>query len=165
MVEIEAFRDGMALLGSAVSVITTDGEAGRAGFTATAVCSVTDQPPTLLVCVNRASYVHRFFAENRVLCVNLLGGHQEGVSGRFANRALDMESRFATGIWEELNTGAPALADALVNFDCRIVAAHEVGTHSVFYAEVVGVRRQTVRQSLVYFDRAYHALGAGDLPV
>jgi len=163
MVELEAFRDGMALLGSAVSVITTDGAAGRAGFTATAVCSVTDQPPTLLVCVNRSSYVHRFFAENRVMCVNLLGGHQEAVSGRFANRALDMEARFAAGEWEVSHTGAPVLADALATFDCRIVDAHEVGTHTVFYGAVAGVRRQQVPRSLVYFNRAYHALGADEV--
>ena len=55
MTDTAAFRDGMALLAGAVNVITTDGPHGRAGFTATAVCSVTDQPPTLLVCMNRGS--------------------------------------------------------------------------------------------------------------
>ena len=50
MVDIQAFRGAMAKLAAAVNVITTDGQHGRAGFTATAVCSVTDQPPMLLVC-------------------------------------------------------------------------------------------------------------------
>ncbi len=50
------FRDAMSSLAAAVNVITTDGPHGRAGFTATAVCSVTDQPPTLLVCITA---VHR----------------------------------------------------------------------------------------------------------
>ena len=51
----QEFRDAMARLGAAVNIITTDGAAGRGGITATAVCSVTDDPPTLLVCLNRTS--------------------------------------------------------------------------------------------------------------
>jgi flavin reductase (DIM6/NTAB) family NADH-FMN oxidoreductase RutF len=54
----------MAMLGGAVSVITTDGVAGRFGFTASAVCSVTDSPPTLLVCMNRASHSNEHFKRN-----------------------------------------------------------------------------------------------------
>uniref|UniRef100_UPI001954C66C flavin reductase n=2 Tax=Enterobacteriaceae TaxID=543 RepID=UPI001954C66C len=64
---------GMARLGAAVNIITTDGPGGRAGFTASAVCSVTDTPPTLLVCINRAASVHQAFRLNQVLCVNTLG--------------------------------------------------------------------------------------------
>lgn len=159
MIETAQFRDGMALLGSAVTIVTTDGPEGRVGFTATAVCSVTDRPPTLLVCVNRESYVHRAFAANGVLCVNLLNAQQEALSGVFANRALDMEARFGRVAWDVLSTGSPAIVDALVSFDCRIADAHEVGTHSVFYGEVVGLRRKAQGHGLVYFDRAYHRLG------
>jgi len=61
MVSKHAYRDAMARFGAAVSVITTDGPAGRAGFTASAVCSVTDDPPTLLVCMNRGSERHAVF--------------------------------------------------------------------------------------------------------
>lgn len=53
----QSFRDAMAQVGAAVNIITTDGPAGRAGFTASAVCSVTDEPPTLLVCLNRSASV------------------------------------------------------------------------------------------------------------
>lgn len=165
MVEVAQFRDGMALLGSAVNVITTDGPAGRAGFTATAVCSVTDTPPTLLVCINRASFVHDFFAGNGVLCVNLLGAHQEALSGLFSNRNIPMDERFARVPSSLMVTGAPAIEDALASFDCRITDVHEVGTHSVFYARVEDIRRHESRRGLVYFDRAYHALElAGQAP-
>lgn len=83
MVDTTGFRNSMAMLGGAVSVITTDGPAGRFGFTASAVCSVTDQPPTLLVCMNRSSFSNVHFKSNGVLSVNVLTpGHQE-VSGRF----------------------------------------------------------------------------------
>lgn len=53
-VALTAFRNAMAQLGTAVHVVTTDGAGGRAGFTASAVCSVTDTPPSVLVCINKA---------------------------------------------------------------------------------------------------------------
>ena len=163
MVEVSRFRNGMSMLTGAVNIITTDGPGGRAGFTATAVCSVTDQPPTLLVCLNQASFVHRAFATNGVLCVNPLCGGQQALSEVFSNRGLSAEERFAHAGWTRLETGSPALAEALVNFDCRIVETHTVGTHSVFYCQVADLRQRDAGPGsglgLVYFNRAYHRLG------
>lgn len=88
------FRNAMAQLGSAVSVITTDGPAGKFGFTASAVCSVTDQPPTLLVCMNRNSFAHAHFKQNGALCVNVLSSDHQTLSGIFANASLRSEERF-----------------------------------------------------------------------
>ena len=76
-VEKQAYREAMARLGAAVNVITTDGPGGRAGFTASAVTSVTDTPPTLLVCANRANDSYPAMKENGVLCVNTLTPAQE----------------------------------------------------------------------------------------
>lgn len=158
MIEVSSFRDGMARLGGAVSVITTAGPAGRAGFTATAVCSVTDTPPTLLVCQNRNSWTHKFFAENKVLCVNLLAATQEEVSALFAARDVGQDERFARVDHDVLETGSPALAGALVNFDCTIEAVQEVGTHDVFFCRVVAMRLAEAGDGLVWFDRGYHRL-------
>jgi len=72
----EDYRDAMARLAAAVNIITTDGPSGRAGFTATAVCSVTDEPPTLLVCLNRSASAHPIVTANGQLCVNTLAGAQ-----------------------------------------------------------------------------------------
>ena len=76
IVDQQTFRDAMSCMGAAVNIITTDGPAGRAGFTASAVCSVTDTPPTLLVCLNRGASVWPVFNENRTLCVNTLSRFQ-----------------------------------------------------------------------------------------
>jgi len=150
----------MAQLGSAVNVITTDGPNGRAGFTATAVCSVTDQPPTLLVCMNKSSFAHPFFVNNGVLCVNSLAADQEAVSGLFANREMSLEQRFAGIRWDTLTTGAPVIDGARVNFDCMITGSHEVGSHTVFICEVVNVRESDeAKGGLVYFNRGYHGVG------
>jgi len=162
MVAATEFRNGMSLLAGAVNVVTTDGPMGRAGLTASAVCSVTDQPPTLLVCVNRSSFAHQFFMGNNVLCVNVLSADQQDVSTLFATRGTTMDQRFDSVGWKPLATGAPALDGALVSFDGRIVQAHEMGTHDIFLVELeaVHIAGQTTAGALAYFNRAYHRVGA-----
>lgn len=159
MVDVTDFRNAMALLGGAVSVITTDGPAGRCGFTASAVCSVTDSPPTLLVCMNRTSNSNAQFKVNGTVCVNVLAGTHQELSGAFANKALSMEQRFASTAWTTLESGAPVMLEALVNFDCRIAQVHEVGSHNIFYCEIQSIRQGGADEGLVYFNRAYHRLG------
>jgi flavin reductase len=153
------FRNGMARLGAAVHVITTDGPAGLGGFTASAVTSVTDTPPTLLVCANRAVSSLGAMLENGVLCVNTLGiGHRE-VSRIFSSK-VSMQERFATARWQVGQTGAPVLADAVVSFDCRIASSVDVGTHVVLFCTVVALPESGDEEALIYFRKAYHSLGA-----
>ncbi|WP_207539327.1 flavin reductase [Sabulicella rubraurantiaca] len=157
----QEFRNAMARLGAAVNVVTTDGEGGRAGFTASAVCSVTDQPPTLLVCLNRAASSNAVFLRNMVLCVNTLSATQRDLSEIFAGlTGAEGTARFEAGQWGHLVTGAPVLEGAMVNFDCRIREVLVKGTHSVLFAEIEAIRQGDPGPALVYFDRAYHAIGA-----
>lgn len=152
------FREGMSRLGAAVNLITSDGPAGKHGLTASAVCSVTDHPPTLLVCVNKNAYAHDKFVENGVLAVNVLAAEHQELSGHFA-RYVEGVDRFSYGEWATAETGAPILTDANVAFDCRIVGRQEQGTHSVFFCEVEAVRlSKTARHGLVWFSRDYHHL-------
>ncbi|GAA4217526.1 flavin reductase [Sagittula marina] len=153
------FREGMSRLGASVTVLTTDGSAGQHGMTASAVCSVTDTPPTLLVCVNRANRSHDLFLQNGVLCVNVLAGHHRDLSGVFANsKAPD---RFEQAGWTTHVTGAPVLDDATVSFDCTIVDRTEIGTHSVFFCEVQEIAlAQGAPESLVWCNRTFHDLRA-----
>lgn len=158
MVEVTDFRNAMSRLTGAVNVITTAGDSGRYGFTASAVCSVTDAPPTLLVCMNRASSAHDHFIQNKILTVNVLGAHHQEISQVFSSR-LSPEERFKHGNWIELKTGAPVLQDALVSFDCHISQIQEIGTHTIFICQVVAIQQSQHNQGLVYFDRAYHNVG------
>jgi flavin reductase len=154
------FRDAMARLGAAVNVVTTDGIAGRAGLTASAVCSVTDDPPTLLVCLNRASRGNAQFKANGVLCVNTLAASQRALSDAFAGRGgLQTPERFALADWMALSTGAPVLADSVVSFDCRIADVVEKGTHSVIFAEIEAIRAGAEGAALIWFARDYHPVG------
>jgi flavin reductase len=158
-VDKQAYRDAMARFGAAVNVITTDGPGGRAGFTASAVCSVTDAPPMLLVCANRANDSYPAFKANMTLCVNTLTPEQEAHSPLFAGMTEHtMEGRFAAGTWRALATGAPVLDGAAVAFDCRIDRIVEVGTHDVFFCLVEGVELGEVQANLIYYARRYHPI-------
>jgi len=162
MIDATQFRQGMSFLTGAVSVVTTSGVSGRYGFTASAVCSVSDSPPTLLVCINRASASHPHFVQNGLLAVNVLSVQQQPLAIAFSSVKAP-EQRFQEGVWLQLETGAPVLADALASFDCRIVSNHEIGTHDVFICHVVAVHQSDqIDQSrgLVYFKRGYFEVGS-----
>src|SRR4051794_11291566 len=114
-VEPALFREAMARIGAAVHVVTTAGPAGRSGFTAPAVCWASARPPTLLVCLNRASHATPVLRENGVFCVNTLGADAEGMADVFAGRTeASREERFADAEWTALRTGAPVLRSAVV---------------------------------------------------
>ncbi len=153
------FRNAMARLGAAVNVITTDGPAGRAGFTASAVCSVTDEPPSLLVCLNRSASVYETFKANGVLCVNVLGAGHQTISSLFGGKT-PMAERFAAAHWTLGPSGSPILQEASVSFDCRLSQITEVGTHDVLVCEVMAISTSEQAQSLIYFNRQYHELQA-----
>jgi flavin reductase len=149
------FREAMSRLGAAVHVITTAGPAGRTGFTATAVCSVSDQPATLLVCVNRRAQSEPIIAENGVFCVNTLRAGQEAIADVFARRAADKADAFRSAEWITLATGCPVLASSVVSCDCRILELKPVASHMVIFGAVEAVRPGPSGPALLYHDRAY----------
>jgi flavin reductase len=155
-IEPAAFREAMSRLGAAVHVITTDGPGGRAGTTATAVCSVSDAPATLLVCLNRRSYTNSAVLQNGVFCVNTLRDDGAEIADLFAGRTgIRGAERFATGEWVALASGSPALASAVVAFDCRIIEVRSVGSHNVVVGAVEMARLGANGPALVYHERAY----------
>jgi len=156
-VEQQKYRAAMARLGAAVNVITTTAGDMRDGFTASAVCSVTDEPPTLLVCINRASRSRPCFVPGGPVCVNVLASDQRDVSDAFAGK-LDPEQKFALGRWGTSDSGAPLLLGSAASFDCVLTTAIDVGTHSVLFCEVHATFVGAPGKSLMYLDRAYHDL-------
>ena len=160
MVGREDYRGGMARLAAAVNAVTTDGPAGLGGFTASAVCSVTDDPPTLIVCVNLASRQNEIIRANRVLCINTLAADQTDIAALFSTKELPIEQRFAAGRWSTLATGSPVLEGAIASFDCKVVERLERGTHSVIFCEVQAVRVRTDGEPLLYLDRQYRGIGS-----
>jgi flavin reductase len=155
-VDGKIFREGMSRFGTAVNVVTTDGPGGKAGFTATAVCSVSDAPPTLLVCLNRKSASGPILQKNRVFCVNTLSGECEALADVFAGRTgVVKDARFVTGTWSTLRTGAPVLDTAVAAFDCQVIEIRTMGSHNVIFGAVVDVRLTAANPALIYHNRAY----------
>jgi len=151
------YRNAMSQLAGAVNIVTTDGPAGRAGFAATAVCSVSDSPPTVLVCINRNSSAHRYLFENGVICINTLAGDQEALSQLFGGKT-PIDERFAGGEWSTLETGAPVLKGALASFDCRVRTIHDGSTHDIIICDVVDTALGDKEDALIYFKRGYRTL-------
>jgi flavin reductase len=156
MSDQQLFRSAMSRLSAAVNIIATDGPAGRCGMTASSVCSVSDDPPTMLVCVNRNARSNAIFRRNGKLSVNILAKGQNDVSNRFASSKLTIDERFGPeSDWFRRTTGAPLLNGALAALDCTVSHIQEVATHSVFFCGVESIVLGEPRQGLVYFDRSY----------
>ncbi len=143
-------------------VVIASGYAGqRAGLTATAVCSVTAEPPRLLVCVNRNVYAHGVITAARHLSVNVLGCRQESIARRFAGMVEEVagEQRFDEGGWMPGISEVPVLTDALASFECRVVEAIPASTHDMFLCEVIRVTGQMEEEDpLIYFNGQFAAL-------
>lgn len=157
----DAFKQGMRRLAGAVCVIATGHAGDRAGLTATAVCSVSAEPPRLLVCVNQnASAHHRIAAEGR-LSVNVLTSHQQHIAERFATSSIKGEARFESAVWRSV-AHVPVLDDACVAFACEIVERIPAASHSIFLCEVVsctvGGHEGSAADGLLYFDGRFRRL-------
>lgn len=151
------FRDAMASLGAAVNIVTTDGTEGCCGITATAVCSVTDTPPTLMVCVNRNSAMNAVFQKNGRLCVNVLSHDQEEMACHFAGmKGSTMEERFSWNVWDKGILQQPQLKNALANLEGEITQVQDIGTHSVYMVEMKQIIVNDTGHGLVYFKRKFH---------
>jgi flavin reductase len=157
-VDREVFRDAMSRLAAAVNLITTDGVQGRAGLTATAVCSVSDEPARVLVCVNRSASAHALILGNRVFAINVLSSAQQTLAGAFASK-LPMQERFDQAQWRTGKLGAPLLEASLVNVECELVDCVPVGSHDVMIGAVHQVTYGPIAQALAYFNRAYTPVG------
>lgn len=153
------FRDAMRRVVTAVHIVTSDGLEGRAGLTASAVASVSDRPPTVLVCLNGESQSAARLIANGVFCINTLGAGDEEIAATFAGLTeLPPHRRFERGRWERLSTGSPVLATSLACFDCRLTDVRRVATHDVILGEVLAVRCGRNAPALAYFDRSYRTL-------
>ncbi|MGQ0663279.1 MAG: flavin reductase family protein [Pseudomonadota bacterium] len=157
----EAFRQGMRRLAAGVTIVTTAHHGDREGLTATAVCSLSLDPPQLLVCVSHDAGAHPLIERGRYLCVNLLAREHRLLAARFAGQdGVFGAERFRTGRWTTLKTGAPVLTDSLASFDCVVSEQVRASTHTVFIGRVVDVRVRSSARPLLYASGAYAGLKA-----
>lgn len=139
-----SFRAAMARFPGAVTVITALSDTGngseRRGITATAVCSVSADPPSLLVCVNRATGTRAAIEATGRFNVNLLAKPDGLLALQFAGQGgVTGEAKFTEGDWEEDSRGLPRLATAVLCFSCDVSELTEAGSHTVFIGRIVDV--------------------------
>jgi len=158
----DVFRDAMSRFPGVVTLVTTrDGEERR-GITATAVCSVTADPPSLLVCLNKATGTCAAVGRTGHFNVNLLGQAAEDLALRFAGAGgVTGEEKFATGDWRADDKGLPYLADALLSMSCDVSERTEAGSHVVFIGQIRSVRFGE-GDPLLYERSAFRALARGE---
>lgn len=161
------FLAGMSHAAATVNVVTTDGPAGRAGVTVSAMSSVSaDTPkPTLLACVHEMSPAADAILANGVFCVNVLRDDQSYIADTFAGRFRDsVADKFDCARWQAMDTRAPRVIDPLVAFDCKVVSSDLVGTHHVIFGEVQEIFTASSGSPLIYARRSYGAAARIDTP-
>jgi flavin reductase (DIM6/NTAB) family NADH-FMN oxidoreductase RutF len=152
-----AFKQGMRHLAASVTLITTRHGDQRGGLTATAVCSVSAEPPQLLICVNRTASAHDPIGKAGFFCVNILAPDHRKIAERFAGMdGVEGDARFLDmGDWSTLTTGAPVLKGCPVSFDCRLVSKVDAGTHTIYIGEIVDITLDAAAHALLYCDGAF----------
>lgn len=153
----EAFRQAMRRVASTVNVISICVDGQAMGITATAVSPISMDPPSLLVCINRAAQVHASMEDVDRFAVNVLHRDQERVARMFADRRFHAE-RFIDG-WQQDEASPPRLADAQATILCRRIDHHQFGTHSIFIGVVEAVTTREGVNPLVYLDGRYGSVG------
>jgi cob(II)yrinic acid a,c-diamide reductase len=152
----QTYRDAMARFAGAVHVVTTDGEAGKRGATVIAACSVSDTPPTVLVCLNRENVKNDAFIRNGNFALNTLASDQQALAEAFSGQTgLPVEERFSLAEWDRIASGAPTLLGALAVFDCEIIDTKDHATHRILFGKVAGIRIGNDVHPLMYFNRGY----------
>jgi flavin reductase (DIM6/NTAB) family NADH-FMN oxidoreductase RutF len=157
-VDQQIFREAISLFATGVTVITACTRAGRAGMTASAVCSLSVDPVQLLVCINERLPTHSALVESRRFAVNVLGEGQSELARRFATAGVD---KFA-GVDVSDCDGIPLLDKAIAHFVCEVHERFPGGDHSIFIGNVqrIGLRRGS--RPLLYFASQFGSLSGPD---
>lgn len=152
----DSFRNAMRSLAGGVSVITVGRGNDLSGMTVTSVSSLSAEPATLIVSVNRQSSSWPLLQKHGVFGVNILGADQVNIAERFSGiGGLKGAARFAGSEWISLATGVPLLADALVAFDCEVEHIVERHSHAVVIGRVLDLRVSPVKAALAYWQGKY----------
>jgi flavin reductase (DIM6/NTAB) family NADH-FMN oxidoreductase RutF len=156
----KTFRDAMRQLASGVCIVTLGAGDERTGLTATSVSSLSAEPPTLIVCVNRASSSYTGLTGSGVFAVNVLAADQREFAERFAgDSGLKGAERYQGGSWRALPSGVSCLADSVAVFDCEVDERIERHTHAIVIGRVQRVLLGAASGALVYWRGAYDQVG------
>ncbi|WP_128377275.1 flavin reductase family protein [Streptomyces cavernae] len=153
----QEFRDVLAHLPAGVSVITTDGPLGPAGMTASAVCSLSMDPPLVLVCLANRSRTLARLLDHGTFAVNVLRQDQEHIARKFADPDTGGHNRFAAAAHRHEADGALILDDALAWLSCRVEETHPGGDHMIVTGRIRALGH-THSRPLIWYARRFNSL-------
>jgi flavin reductase (DIM6/NTAB) family NADH-FMN oxidoreductase RutF len=152
---VDGLKNAMRLAPSSVSVVTAKDGDETNGLTATSFCSVSMEPPSLLVCVNQDSNTNGLIRKSNAFCVNLLSTDQVDASNAFSSSNSGEEKiENSNARLVELN-GVPAIADCVANLVCEVTDTIESGTHTIFIGTVTHAEVADDKEPLLYGLQAY----------
>jgi flavin reductase (DIM6/NTAB) family NADH-FMN oxidoreductase RutF len=135
-IEKDFFRQVMGHFATGVTVVTTRSQETLAGLTVNAFCSVSLNPPLILICVDLSSTTRPVIRESGVFAVNILTDKQEDLSRCFATSSTERYEGFCHANYHVAATGAPIIDDTLAFIDARVVAEYPGGDHVIFLGQV-----------------------------
>ena len=154
----QALRATMRQWVTGVTVVTSVFENEPSGMTVSSFTSVSVEPPTVLVCVNKQAYTHDIIARSGIYAISLLSAGQEDLSNRFAGLEAGVVDRFEDLEVITAETGAPLLPGAIAWLDCRVTMAVDTSTHTIYIAEVLYAKANADLEPLAYHNRHYRLL-------
>jgi flavin reductase (DIM6/NTAB) family NADH-FMN oxidoreductase RutF len=156
MISPASFRHAMRRVPTGVTVVTSLKDGEPRGITVSSFASISLDPPSLLVCVNREARSYLFISTSRIFCVNVLAGEQRRLAEHFSGKVR--ERQFTEIEYEVAVTGAPVLRDAIAHFDCELVEEYHFGSHSILIGRVVSCSARA-GSPLGYFNGGFHDFG------
>jgi flavin reductase (DIM6/NTAB) family NADH-FMN oxidoreductase RutF len=156
MTKLDAFRQAMRRVPTGVTVVTTLRDGEPRGITVNAFASVSLEPPSLLICINREARSYLFISSSRVFCVNVLAGDQRRLAEHFSGKVR--ERQFAEIEYVIDATGAPVLRGTIAHFDCELAEEYHFGSHSILVGQVVSCSARP-GSPLGYFNGGFHDFG------
>lgn len=151
----DEFRAALGRFASGVTVVTTrDGSGKLFGITVSAFCSVSLEPPLILVCIEKKTGSHHAFAESKAFVVNVLREDQQSVSNHFASH---LDDKFLSVEYDSGIENLPVLKNCLANLECRLHESYEGGDHTIFVGKIEKI---TVGEGepLVYWHGKYREI-------
>ena len=154
----QQFRNVMGRFATGVTVVTTALEGKLHGITVSSFCSVSLEPPLVLVCIDQTARSRPLIAESGIFAVNVLTWQQQFLADRFAGRGPLVNTTFDGVPYGAGTTGAPVLRDVAAWVDCRVTQTELVGDHIIFVGQVVDAGMDEALEPLLYFQGRFHRL-------
>jgi flavin reductase (DIM6/NTAB) family NADH-FMN oxidoreductase RutF len=154
-------RAMMARFATGVTVVAARHGPLLAGMTANAIASISIDPPLMMASISRKSETHGAILTSHSFAVSVLSSEQQALADCFAQPTTAAKlQRFCDAPWHDAETGSPILDGAIAFFDCRLIAQHPGGDHTMFVGEIVAAGFEEEAEPLIWYGSRYRRLQA-----